>query len=130
MKITETEYLGAVKKEIINIKTYATAGAINNLDFDTLRPHNTRKCIYGQMYGHCRRYDAVKLIQKCCYKYSIEGNQFLDLNDIVKKNKITELATNSYFSLLENYITIYPAQNKQILAYLRGEGKLPKLKTS
>jgi len=130
--ISPKQYVNAVTKEIINIKKNASKEALSKLDFETLNPKNSNHCIYGQMYDHCRTSNAVRIIKKCCSEVvapmsSINSSNILFDVGFIKATKYGYL---SYVSMLEKYIAIYPKQNKQIINYLKGTGKMPEITIS
>jgi len=128
MKLSNEQYLKAVRKEILNLKKHASKKDLKNLDFESFDPKGVGNCIYGKMYGYCRSGSAMTMINKCCHKHSVKTPT--DRKEFGKKEDIMEYRT-THISMLEAYIIDYPQHNKQILQYLRGERKtLPKLTLS
>ena len=92
---SKKQFLQEVTDEIENIKLYATDKEKQKLDFDTFDPDYLTSSIYGQLTGHCESDRAIKLITKCCKRY--------------------------YHSLLEGFIRLKNANNKNIISYIKGE---------
>lgn len=116
-----------VTQEIENIKLHATKEEIDKLDILSLDPAVGSECMYGQMTGHCRSIRAVELIKKCTVKYT-EGGRAVYCEIISKKDAIIEATDKGYFysdyeylSMLEYFIIDYDYNNRDIIAYLRGE---------
>ena len=130
--ISPDQYINAVTKEVTNLKANASKEALSKLDFETLNPSHSTHCIYGQMYDHCRTSDAVRMIRKCCFKVvnptgkTGHSDALFDVG-FIKASKYNYL---SFISILEKHISIYPNQNKQIINYLKGTGKMPKITIS
>jgi hypothetical protein len=115
----DNNYLIKVKREIHNIKKYATNSQLIKLNFDVLDPNNTSRCIYGLMTGHCNNDEAIKLIKLCCNTktsfYNLSDRVFIDDKPRSNDGNITP------FSYLEHYIYNYRDSNKHIIQFLKGE---------
>ena len=119
--MTNQTIIKHVKAEIENIKLFATKKQISKLNFDTLDPQHTERCIYGQMTGCCESNRAYVLINKCCTRATKDMDRF------IKTSCIRERSVYSY-SFLEAFIYNYPDNNKHIIDYIKG--KTDKLRLS
>jgi hypothetical protein len=111
--MTNQTILKHVRAEIENIKLFATKTQIKKLNFDTLNPEHTEKCIYGQMTGDCESPKAHNLIDKCCTKLTVDIDRF-----VKSTRPVREFDVN--FSFLEAFIYNYTDNNKNIIDYLKG----------
>lgn len=124
--------------EAARLRKNATADELDHLDFESFNPGSDTDCIYGQMIGYCRRPRAVELIRKCATRIVKVVNPDVG-NGNGLDNVSCELAFGAketferrtkdkpfwgevnYFSPIETYIAQDGADNKQLIAYLRGE---------
>lgn len=145
-KITKTQFLADVMHEINTLRTIATEKEIANLDFDSLNPIKTDTCIYGQLTGRCDSERAKELMDKACIRVmnlNAGVEDFFKEGDFLKEesrhtfSKISALVNGEnkgqswvnnwtrrnykYLSVLESYILLKGAKNKQVLEYIKGE---------
>ena len=132
---SKKQFLDEVKQEIENIKFYATDKEKQKLDFDTFDPDKTNFCVYGQLTGHCEYTKAIKLIRKCCKRYfHFKENYFFaddvftfkNIKESVNGDKMPDDFKNNkrnyrYHSLLEGFIKLKNANNKNIISYIKGK---------
>ena len=134
---SKKQFLQEVTDEIENIKLYATDEEKQKLDFDTFDPDYLTTCIYGQLTGYCESDRAIKLIRKCCKRYFNfeETDLFYLINNSTFKDVIMEIngiempddfilddrRNYEYHSLLEGFIRLKNANNKNIISYIKGE---------
>ena len=71
---TKEQFLADVVAEAIALKKNATPEEIGRLDFDTLRPENKERCIYGQMTGDCDSLRAIDLISLCAKRFIVDNS--------------------------------------------------------
>lgn len=112
----DKNYLNKVKKEIYNIKKYATEEELSRLNFDTLAPDYYENCIYGQMTGSCFSIRGTELVILCCRTTT----SFKEISDTYVQN-VKPRKTMLAHSYLEHYIYNYSSNNKHIIDFLRGE---------
>lgn len=137
-KLTKTEWLKSVAKEVKNLKEFATQKEIDRLNLENLTPNNFDSCIYGQMTGNCYSQRAATLINKCCEKFTKfpevvpfettfkESAHLINGKVKIKKELDGREPKNDgfgYYSSLEHYITLKDAKNKNIIQFLKGEVK-------
>lgn len=137
-KYTKKQFLDEVKQEIENIKKFATDKEKQNLDFDSFNADSPTSCIYGQLTGDCESDRAIKLIRKCCKRYfhfliyGIDVDDeftFKDIKESVNGEKMPDkfdkndfgIRNYEYHSLLEGFIKLKNANNKNILSYIKGK---------
>lgn len=119
----EITFLKAVVKECKNIKKYATEEEKKKLVFNTLDPFGYNGCVYGQMKGDCRSFEAQELINKCCV---VTSHDVIGHDGFVESRFSKELKaerTNRHvfrYSGLEAYITSRGAKNAKILSFIKG----------
>lgn len=134
---TADQFLEEVMAEIEAIKTNATEEEKSRLDLLTFNPKHPRRCIYGQMTGDCRTVRATELILKGCKRYMYNDfNNYPNPDITLERNfipvkKVSNGTTVNwdmalggdliYLSSLETYIVTPYANNKDILAYIKGE---------
>lgn len=145
-KITKTQFLADVMQEINTLRTIATEKEKSNLNFDSLNAIYADKCIYGQLTGRCDSERAKKLMDKACIRvmnlnagiddFFKEGN-YLKEESRNTFSKISGLVNGEnkgqswvkhwtkrnykYLSVLEAYILLKGAKNKQVIEYIKGE---------
>lgn len=130
--MTKKEFLQEVVQEAKNIKEHATEKEKDRLDFAWLDPSNVTRCIYGQMSGHCRSDRALELINKCTVRVWESPNGIYEMRDksfTTTKNKINGTIAEGakvtggfmFLSLLEGYIAMKGAKNKELIEFIRGE---------
>ena len=105
--------------ELKALKKNATKGELRKLSIRNLRVSDRHNCIYGQMTGHCRSKRAMELIDKgCIKKIQVENQNPYKVNiPPVREGRLV------YFSFLEKYIMEHYADNRSIIAWLKGETK-------
>jgi hypothetical protein len=115
--------------EARKLRELATDAERGCLNFDTLNPRYPRECIYGQMTGLCYSRRAESLIAACASSY-IAAESFLEevsCSFEPASPKTTDihkvLDTVCYWSPIEVYISHSDADNKQLVAFLKGERK-------
>lgn len=87
--IKKESFLKAVKKELQNIKKYATSLEISKLINGIKRSglHNYKdRCVYGLMTGNCDNDRGCELVEKCASIYKLHGeklNSYLSYNDLL-----------------------------------------------
>lgn len=77
--IKKESFLRAVKKELLNIKKYATNNEIFNLivGAKNFRLANfTNQCVYGIMTGNCDGERGCELVEKCASEYKLNCLSF------------------------------------------------------
>lgn len=115
----KSRFLKEVMDEIQNIKDKATKEEISNLDFDRLDIMHNLKCIYGQMTGSCHSERAREITPK---EYpSVASSRNEESFTTLKKEDTFNKKAHKRFTALEVYITIKNANNKGVIAYLKGE---------
>ena len=134
---TKKQFFQEVTDEIENIKKFATDKEKQKLDFDNFDPDFLTSCIYGQLTGDCESDRAIKLIRKCCKRYfhfeendlyfSFDDKTFkdvkIDINGIEMPDDfiLDNLRNYEYHSLLEGFIRLRNANNKNIISYIKGD---------
>lgn len=125
-----------VKKEARNLRKYATEDERLELNFDDLDPDSPFRCVYGLMTGNCFSERADQLIKQCAERvYNKEGDgvRGFPLNGKPTGGRGgSSIAFADYYSPIEVFILqeneAQTANNKRLLAYLRGETKTLKFK--
>jgi len=135
-KLTKSEFINDVIKEIKSLKKHATREELERLDFEAFSYSFVTDCIYGQMTGNCKSYRAKDLMDKSCVRVmslpdgcgDIEDKTFAEVNnehfingDYNKQTWIDEGRDWCYLSALEGYICLKNAKTKNIINYLKGE---------
>lgn len=131
---TKAQFLKDVAAEAKALKKNATKEELGELDFDTLEVANENRCVYGQMTGSCKSERAAILISSCCKRFFHNGEDDPETMEIVEQqvngktvDGFVEQRKNQdwvkYFSSIEQYILTPFAQNKNLIAYLKGERK-------
>lgn len=134
------KFLEAVIHEIEQLKKYATAAEISELDLERFDASSQHDCIYGQMAGNCETNRAKELMDKACIKVmdlDDEGvSQVLGLDIDDKsfnvngkyKGQTWHGLENSwsrrryrYLSALEAYICTRDAKVKNVILYMQGK---------
>ena len=126
------EFLAAVEKEIISIKENATTEEIEKLNFIHLDPLHPTSCIYGQMTGDCENLRSKDLMGKGC-TLVFDSLTFDCFEDLIlcahsrESNNSDDWSSKFrnayYFSALETYIALGDSNNKNVIAFLKGEVK-------
>lgn len=113
----DKNYIIKVKRELTNIKKYATVEELNNLNFYDLNPLDHRFCIYGQLTDSCYNERATELIKLCCNtKTSFEGvDKYSKL--ITEKPRFL----NQGHTYVEHFIIHHKEYNQHIVDFLKGE---------
>lgn len=114
MTYTKKQFLEDVAKEARALKKHATPEELDKLDFSNLWPNDVTLCVYGQMTGYCDSPRASELIKICANKFFIDSS-----GDFIYEKEFEEFR----WSPLERYITHDDAQNKNLIAFLKGERK-------
>lgn len=104
-----SEFLKLVRKEIISLKKKATSEELCKLNFSTLAPSNTEKCIYGQMTGDCDSDRARELSPKT-FKWVDDDNVIGDAYTALEKYILEGARGNDNM-------------NKHIIDFLKGNVK-------
>jgi len=129
-----------VKKEVANLKKFATVKERRRLSFLNLGAESTERCIYGQMTGSCFSERANQLIVKCCEEVLEVTKYQWNLCDTVTKTcKPTLDNTCTGRTLLSGYNTWYspieifisynefgggsPSDSLKLIEYLRNKRK-------
>lgn len=136
------QFLKDVTHEVTMLKQHATIVELSELNFDTLQPSNTRRCIYGQLTGVCNSKRAKDLMDSCCIKVmdniTLGTIQGVDIDfptfkingeyagqtwstSIKFNNMQVKYRMYGYLSALEAYIVTKDAKNEHIIQFLRGE---------
>ena len=132
---SKKQFLDEITQEIENIKKFATDKEKQKLDFDTFNADIPSFCVYGQLTGDCESDRAIKLIRKCCKRYfnfskyglNVEDEfTFKDIKESVNGDKMPDnfkikYRNYEYHSLLEGFIKLKNANNKNILSYIKGK---------
>lgn len=141
-QITKQQFLLDVAKEIQALKKNATTKEIAELDLDSLHPVSKHDCIYGQMTGSCNSPRAIKLILKCCPRYTYESSNGLNYSEIKKyvngktpidsagkkiksPNDLGDVRKRGLglgiYSAIETYIMLNGAKNKNVINFLKSK---------
>lgn len=124
------QLLTAVIAEATNLLRHATQLERDRLDINELRADNAFTCIYGLMFGYCASKRAVYMLNLCARPYTStlhgepeepEGNNFS--GRIGRKGMLSD----GVFSAIEYYITLTGANNKDLIAYIKGSINLDEL---
>jgi len=67
-KLTKSEFINDVIKEVKSLKKHATKRELSKLDFTTFNQQDPKECIYGQMTGDCESDRSKKLMDKSCIR--------------------------------------------------------------
>lgn len=119
MKRISSKLKQEVTQEAKNIRKYATKDERARLDFERLIPQSPRRCIYGQMTGTCRSSRAIQLLSKCALPYwSFKTSRKLPE---AKRKNTSYGESDIYFSPIESYIMQPKADNKALIAFIKGE---------
>lgn len=139
---TRADLVADVLTEVTNIKQYATAQEIANLDFEDLHPNHRNRCVYGQMTGDCNSERAAQLIEKCTprfFEYGIippfggtEINMARvaeNVNGTKVNGFVVERTTRFFvhFSAIEAYILLNNAQNENLINLIKGNTQTAEL---
>lgn len=134
MSYTKKDFIEDVKKEARALRKHATKEELANLDIKSFMPQDEELCVYGQLTGTCFSDRAHKLIKSCCIRL-VDNEIFMPASDpnsvydaingkprsIRHLNETRRRFTPNYLSTLEAYILLPDAQNKNLIAYLKGE---------
>lgn len=148
--ITREQFLADVRHEIDSLKANATPSEIAKLDIYNFNFNSPRNCIYGQMTGRCSTFRAKELMDASCVRVTKRSDDFdgvsysrgKGFDDIVshingdykgqtwgEKYDETYNRHYGYLSMLELYITLNGANNRNIFEYLKGETEILDLNT-
>lgn len=142
--ITKKQFLADVLHEATVLKNLATEEEKNNLDFSSLDPTHTGRCIYGQMTGYCASPRAKFLMDKACVRTTNTEGLKRNPTGLVNDNENTwknikplingeytgqswgkpnpfVVRNYSYMSMIETYICLDTANNKGLISYIKGE---------
>jgi len=128
-KMISRELVKEVHTEARKLRKAATEKELRNLDFSELRVLSPSRCIYGQMTGDCFSSRAEGLIQQCA-KHVIDTHSSI-ISEVTCELKAVDPSQihqeNKYgrylFSPIEVYIGNDGADNRQLIAFLKGERK-------
>jgi hypothetical protein len=117
--------------EATNLKKYATAEEINELDIEELDPDHTSRCIYGLMTGYCYSDRANELILQCCtrvYESNLKEPDDPDIKDAKLNGKPMPTINRryAYHSPIETLIlndTPKKEYQKKLIRFLKGKTK-------
>jgi transcriptional regulator with XRE-family HTH domain len=125
-KMISRKLVKEVHIEAWKLRELATDEERAKLDFKTLKPDLSYRCIYGQMTGSCYSDRAERLI-KSCAKVVIHGFGevacSLSTDSVDSVHTEWEEGEGQFFSPIETYIANENADNKQLIAFLKGERK-------
>lgn len=114
-----------VKEEAAKLREALKPSEAAKLDFSTLNPIHTNRCIYGQATGDCFSKRANNLILKCCQRVYTAGDGatgYLTGAKLNGKPKRVKYRSSSYFSPIEVFIfKASKRRNKKLIQYLRKE---------
>ena len=141
--ITREQFLADVKHEIDSLKNLGTPDELAKLNFTTFSSKTPNGCIYGQMTGSCESFRAKELMDASCVRVTKASDDFSGV--IVSTNTIFENIAQhingeyqgqtwifdedneiidrryGFLSMLELYITLDGANNRNIISYLKSE---------
>ena len=140
----KSEFLEEVAKEARALKENATKKELSRLNLKVLDPIDPEACIYGQMTGGCANSRSKYLISVCCTKMTDSGygdinpvdlydegrNRWVDIRPHINgetdiNRMFPDLSPNtrvySYLSMIETYICMKDAKNKNLIEFLKGE---------
>lgn len=137
MRYTKKQFLADVAKEAKALKKNATKGELEKIELQHLNPNDAAQCIYGLATGDCRSKRAADLIEKCCVKYFVMGDDGFNFNQGMRevssrvngshvdgfKTERTVRYRTDHFSAIEAYICTPFAKKKNLIDYLKGERK-------
>lgn len=131
MTYTKEQFLKDVAAEAKALREHATKEELGRLQLHALDPMHTDYCVYGLMTGDCQSDRACDLIGNCCQRFFVnEGVQLpKTVTTILKRvngKKLKSVKEDRAFAInhlsaIEVYIGQSNAQNKNLIAYLRGE---------
>lgn len=105
-----------VQMEADNIKRFARASEINNLDLKEFHPTLMQRCIYGQLTGDCYSVRAVELLTQCSNPYSNDPFIFDPPGSCMYfEGGLRPL------SPIECYITKDGAEHEKLIDYIKGK---------
>lgn len=117
----DKNYIIKVKRELTNIKKYATEEELGQLDFNTLDPYIFYGCIYGQMAKNCYSERAKELISLCCNtKTSFSNVAGEDCRLINDKPRLKNGHSTGH-TYVEHFIIHHKEYNEHIIDFLKGE---------
>lgn len=133
--IKKESFLKAVKKELLNIKKYATKDEIFNL-VDGIKKFGlanlTNRCVYGIMTGNCDGERGCELVEKCASEYKLNYRNFSEYlsysnleslqfnkhrkrsNDIIYRSYVEVLLVMDKKKLLDMIHVIFKEEFKSI----------------
>ncbi len=127
-----------VMTEAKRLKKNATEAEINKLSFEDLDSSKSHNCIYGQMAGYCFNDRATELIEASCTKVLerviLPKHKDMMAPPILGKLNGSPKKTHrdNYWSPIEMFIDLERnkknGNNQRLIAYLKGETEMLKLK--
>jgi hypothetical protein len=115
MTVTVDQLKDGVRKEAAALLIHATNEERMRLDFETMRPFDPKRCIYGQMTGEFDNNRADELA-KLCSPFFVDG----DIQSFTLIN-ISETFIDFCWTPIQYYILGADANNENLIAFLRGE---------
>lgn len=118
--IKKESFIKAVKKELLNIKKYATSYEIYKLIYGIgmygLMNHSNR-CIYGLMTGNCDNDRGCELVEKCASEYKLNYHYFEDYMtyEQLAKLQFTKHRKRSNDIIYRSYVEVLLAMDKKKL---------------
>lgn len=141
--ITKKQFLADVLHEATVLRNIMTDDEKKKLDFYSLDPNKQALCIYGQATGDCESNRAKVLMDAACVRMTDTSQFEKNPADLFKEqeniwDKIRPMINGSYtdrswtnslhntriydyLSMIETYICLDTANNKDLIAYIKGE---------